>query len=254
MKTLLYAIAAAFALMVIPSLAADVLIVADEFPAMEYLASRLRAEEGIASRIVAQTNMPADLSAFSAVIVYIHRDLKADAEQAFIQYTEAGGRLVALHHSISSGKRKNAHWFKFLGVDLPPGDVEKGGYQWTEGVTLDFVNLAPDHFMNRNKVEWPSKIPFVRTGTQGPTTSLPGFTLHDSEVYLNHQLVEPRTVLMGLRYTDAKTGKVWMQEHAGWARAADKGWIVYLMPGHSPKDFENPVYSRMVINAVIWKP
>jgi type 1 glutamine amidotransferase len=83
---------------------------------------------------------------------------------------------------------------------------------------------------------------------------LPGFTLHDSEVYLNHKLLEPRTVLLGLRYKDEKTGKVWMQEHAGWVRPAGKGWIVYLMAGHSAKDFENPVYSRLVINSVIWKP
>ena len=34
----------------------------------------------------------------------------------------------------------------------------------------------------------------------------------------------------------------------------DKGWIIYLMPGHTQKDFENPTYSRIVLNAIIYKP
>ena len=29
------------------------------------------------------------------------------AEKTFIQYAESGGKLVLLHHSISSGKRPN---------------------------------------------------------------------------------------------------------------------------------------------------
>lgn len=90
--------------------------------------------------------------------------------------------------------------------------------------------------------------------TTDPVKPLPGFTLEDSEVYLNHFLTGPHTVLLGLRYTDEKTGKVWMQGHSGWVRPAGKGWIVYLLPGHSAKDFENPAYARIVMNAVIWKP
>jgi type 1 glutamine amidotransferase len=46
----------------------------------------------------------------------------------------------------------------------------------------------------------------------------------------------------------------YMQNTAGWIRLAGKGWIIYLSPGHSMKDFENPTYSRIVLNAVIFKP
>jgi hypothetical protein len=63
-----------------------------------------------------------------------------------------------------------------------------------------------------------------------------------------------RTLLLGFRYTDAKSGRVWRQVHAGWVKAADRGWIVYLLPGHSVKDLEDPTYARIVMNAVIWKP
>src|SRR3954466_1633700 len=90
---------------------ADVLIVADEFPAMEVVAAKLKSEEHINSKLISQTNLPASLAPFQAVLVYIHRELSEQAENAFIDYTKAGGKLVVLHHSISSGKRKNPHWF-----------------------------------------------------------------------------------------------------------------------------------------------
>jgi len=234
--------------------AAEVLIVADEFPAMKWLADTLKTREGISGRVVAQTNLPPQLAGFRAVIVYIHGNLDARTEQALIDYTRAGGKLIVLHHSISSGKRKNAQWFKFLGVALPEADVSQGGYKWIEPVTLDLVKLAPDHFITTNRVVYPTRIGWRGGGTGQDEPSLPGFTLHESEVYLNHVLTEPRTQLLGFRYTDAKSGQVWMQSHAGWVKPADRGWIVYLLPGHSVKDFEHPAYARIVLNAVIWKP
>ncbi len=232
----------------------EVLIVADEFPAMQVLADQLKAETDVPIRIVGQTNLPANLSSFAAVLVYIHRDLAETAEKAFVTYTDAGGKLIVLHHSISSGKRKNRQWFSFLGVTLPEGDVSRGGYQWTEGVTLQIVNLAPDQFITTNRVSYPERVAFQSPAVGPETKTLPGFTLTDSEVYLNHVLDGPHTLLLGLKYTDGKTGRLFMQTHAGWFRPDGKGWIVYLMPGHSARDFENPAYRRIVVNAVLWKP
>jgi len=234
--------------------AAEALIVADEFPAMEWLADTLKTREGIPSRVVAQTNLPLQLAGFRAVIVYLHGNLGAPTEQALIDYTRAGGKLVVLHHSISSGKRKNAQWFKFLGVALPEGDVNQGGYKWIEPVTLDLVKLAPDHFITTNQVSYPTRIGWRAGGAGEGETFLPGFTLRESEVYLNHVLSESRTQLLGFSYTDAKSGQVWRQDHAGWVKPAGRGWIVYLLPGHSLKDFEHPTYARIVLNAVTWRP
>jgi len=208
---------------------------------MEILAERLKRDEGISSKIVTQDEMPADLGKYSAVVVYVHKKLADAPAKAMVDYTSAGGKLVALHHSISSGKRENKHWFPFLGVELPKGDVEQGGYQWTEGVTLQIVNLAPKHFITTHKVSYDK---------QGPS-----FTLEHSEVYLNHVLSGgSRTTLLGLKYTDAKTGKTWAQDTAGWLKPSGKGWIVYLMPGHRVEEFRHPAYSRIVMNAVIFKP
>lgn len=230
-----------------------VLIVADEAPAMRVLAVRLRALEGLESTIVEQDAMPPDLAPFRAVVVYIHGALKETTEQALIRYTRAGGRLVALHHSISSGKRANRDWFRFLGVSLPDGEAAAGGYRWIEGVSLDLVCLAPRHFITRHKVAYPSRVPFARQG-QAPEQTLRGFRLDHTEVYLNHVLSGPHTRLLGLRYTDERTGVRWMQETAGWVRRAGRGRVVYLMPGHTAAEFDEPVYSRLIANAIVWAP
>src|SRR3954462_5428827 len=104
-----------------------VLIVADEIPAMEVLAKQLDARVHAVATIVKPDAVPAALTSFKAVLVYIHRDLPEPAEKAFVGYAENGGHLILLHHSISSGKRKNATWFPALGIALPTGDFEAGG-------------------------------------------------------------------------------------------------------------------------------
>ncbi len=238
----------------ITALAGEVLIVADEFPAMELLGTKIRAEANLSARVVSQKQLPANLSVFPAVVVYVHMDLAEPVEQALIGYTRAGGKLVVLHHSISSGKRKNKEWFQFLGVSLPAGEVERGGYKWIEPAALDVVRLVPGHFITTNGVKYPEVVSWTGPESGSAPQPLPAFRLEDSEVYLNHVLTGARTLLLGFRYVEPKSGKVYQQTHAGWLRAAGQGWIVYLMPGHSGRDFEQPAYARIVANALVWKP
>lgn len=248
----------AIAALLLPSFlfaANDVLIVADEFPAMEHVAAKLKSEENTSSRLVWQTKLPPDLSQFATVLVYIHGRLNEPAEKAFIAYAQAGGKLVVLHHSISSGKRKNQQWFNFLGVTLPEGDVNAGGYKWIEGITQQIVNLAPGHFITTHKINYPEQISF-KDAADATDKTLPGFTLKESEVYLNHVLAEDqtRTRLLGLKFSDKDSGKTYMQSHAGWVKPSGKGWVVYLQPGHDLHDLTNPSFERLVINAVVWNP
>lgn len=221
--------------------APPVLIVADEFPAMEVLAGTLKAAEGIEVQIVDQREMPEDLSKYPAVIVYIHRNIAERTENALIGYTEGGGKLVLLHHSISSAKRANKRWLPFLGVKLPEGDYQQGGYKYFDPVTLEIVDLAPREFVTTYKVPWDN------------TQPRPSFTLKETEVYLNHVLEGDRKILLGFEWKDP-SGKAWAQNTAGWYRKAGKGWVFYFMPGHSKEEFENPAYSRIIVNAVAWKP
>ena len=234
--------------------AGEVLIVADEFPAMEVLAKALKSDEGIASRIVKQTELPPRLEAFSAVLVYIHLNLEAAAEKAFIAYANGGGKLIVLHHSISSGKRANKDWFPFLGVSLPQGDVSQGGYKWIEGVSLELVNRAPSHFITTNKVTYEEQTLYPLGGPAGDLKSVPAFTLQETEVYLNHGLTGPRTLLLALKYRDQKSGQTCTQDTAGWYKPAGKGWVFYFMPGHSVREFQHPAFVRILINAVVFQP
>lgn len=232
--------------------AQDVLIVADEIPAMEALAKGIQKQEGLTAKIVTQTNMPATLTPFRAVVVYIHKDLDSIPERSFISYTRNGGKLICLHHSISSAKRKNKEWFPFLGIDLPKKDVAEGGYKYVGDIDMAVVNLAPQHFITTHKITYPSTILYRREGEQ-KEAQLPGILLAKTEGFLNHQLLGSRTILLGFKFTDTE-GKTWMQDRSAWCMPAGKGWLFYSQPGHAVSDFENPVYAQIIANAILYKP
>jgi hypothetical protein len=231
-----------------------VLIVADEFPAMEALAARLKTGAKVESDIVEQTKIPADFLTRPAMIVYIHQKIGEPAELKFIEYAKNGGKLILLHHSISSGKRPNQYWFKFLGIELPTGDVAQGGYKYYEDIEMEFVNLAPKHYVTTHGINYTATVPYQRSEGGTSPKPTPGFLLEDTEVYLNHIFTSPKHVLLGLKATDPKTGKVYMQDRAGWYERTGKGWTFYFMAGHSSKDFANPAYAQIVVNAFNWKP
>ena len=234
------------------TVAQDVLIVADEIPAMQVLAKALKELEGISTRIVFQNDLPTSLTGFRAVVVYIHKDIDAGSEKAFIEYTKNGGKPLVLHHSISSVKRKNADWFSFLGLDLPKKEVNEGGYKYVGDITMDVVNLAPAHFITTHKIDYPVSIAYARE-RQSEEKQLPGFELQKTEAFLNHELHKSRTILLDFKMKDT-TGKVWMQDRSAWCMSLDKGWIFYSQPGHTSTDFENPIYARIIANALIYKP
>ncbi|AEI51051.1 ThuA domain-containing protein [Runella slithyformis] len=250
MKQLIAAIICVFWLTA-GTVAQEVLIVADEIPAMQVLAKALKAQEGIRTRVIFQNDLPASLTGFRAVIVYIHKDIDSGPEKAFIEYAKNGGKLIVLHHSISSAKRKNAEWFPMLGLDLPKKDVSEGGYKYVGDITMEVVNLAPAHFITTHKITYPSSIAYTREG-QREEKELPGFVLPKTEAFLNHDLKSPRTILLGCKMTDA-AGKVWMQDRSAWCMPFEKGWVFYSQPGHTEADFENPIYARIIANAVIYK-
>ncbi|GGM90292.1 hypothetical protein GCM10010967_24030 [Dyadobacter beijingensis] len=230
----------------------EVLIVADEIPAMQVLANALKKNENLDAKIVTQSQMPASLTDFRAVVVYIHQDLDPDPEKAFIEYTRNGGRLICLHHSISSKKRKNASWFTFLDLDLPPGDVEAGGYKFVGNIDLGVLNLAPRHFIMTNKMHYDTSFAFTREN-KNKQVNRKGFMLKNTEAFLNHNLhVNPsRKILMGMKMRD-KAGKEWMQSRSAWYMPSGKGWVFYSQPGHAVSDFENANYARIVTNMIVF--
>lgn len=234
------------ALLSFPLMAAKpVLIVSDGVP-IQILAVQLKAK-GIPSETVTQESLPPKLSSYPAVLVYVHAVLADAAEKAFIAYANSGGKLIVLHHSISSQKRKNPEWLSFLGVKLPEGDVSEGGYKYYDPINLTVVNLAPNEWITTHDVHWESRTDYH--GEDRDSIDLPA-----TEVYLNQVLEGPRTLLLGLKFRDEKSGKNYLQDTAGWYKKAGKGRVMYFMAGHSGKEFEDPAYSQILANAINFRP
>lgn len=233
--------------------AGNVLIVADEMPQMELLVKILKTRANTTAELVKQTDMPADISGYPAVFVFVHHELLESAEKPMVDYANAGGRLIVLHHSISWARAKNKYWFPLLGMRLtPPGDPEQGFYKWIDPVTYTVVNLAPGNYITSHNVKYESKTSYKSSDLGTPEQEYPSFTLKDAEVYLNHMFTDAKdkTILLGFKWQDPKTGKVWMQDRAGWYKKAGKGWVIYLQPGHSITDFDNSAYSQIVLNTL----
>jgi Trehalose utilisation len=231
--------------------AQDILVVADEFQAMLNLTSHIQSDTQLSSKIVGQTEMPKTLAGYRAVIVYIHGDLQPQAEHAFIAYAQEGGKLILLHHSISSHKRENKDWFSFLHIELPPGDLAVGGYKYFAPVSFDIVDLAHGSYVTSHNVHFDKTVPYTDPAG-GAERTLPGTSFDDTEVYLNHRLEGPRTLLLGIKYRDPASGVVYMQDTAGWLMQSGKGMVFYFMVGHRPEDFNNPAYSQILSNAVAY--
>jgi hypothetical protein len=231
-----------------------VVIVQDELPQMELLAKFLREKSDLSVTITDQQSLPQDLSEYQAVVVFIHKDLEEKTEKLIIDYTKNGGKLICLHHSISSKKANNKFYFDFLGIRLDKGPMETGGYKWI-GSSWSFVNLNSQHFITNSNVNWDEKIVYTPSDYPSTEGSYPAMTLQDnSEVFINHKFTDGRekVVLCGIVYHDRENNKTYMQDRGAWIKKADKGIIVYFMPGHSVSDYENKNISQMILNAIIW--
>jgi len=238
-----------------PAQQPGVLIIQDERPQMDVLAKFLTEKGKLPVTIVDQQSIPKPLSAYKAVIVFIHGKLYEQTERAIIDYTKAGGRLICLHHSISSRKAENKFYFDFLGMQLNKGSMQDGGYAW-KASNWTLVNLNTKHYITNHNIEWKEKVTYSSSDKPAVEKSYPCIELKDdSEVFINHRFTDGRekTVLCGLIYTDKATGKTYMQDRGAWIKDRGKGTIVYLMPGHCASDYQNENIARMVLNAVNWQ-
>ncbi|NLP09484.1 ThuA domain-containing protein [bacterium] len=228
-----------------------VLIIKDELPQMQVLADFLIKRGGLEVELTDPDKMPVELSSYRAVILYIHRRLLEPTEVAMIRYARQGGRLIVLHHSISSAKRANRHWFDFLNIRLPNAPLEKGGYAYRDPVTVQMINLAPDHYITRHDLAWPETAVY-----DSLSTPVPAVTLTHTEVYLNHTFTEEKEkqVLCGFKYFDQASGRWYQQARSAWLQKTGQGYLFYFMFGHKNNDFENPVIAQLLLNSLTWQP
>ena len=246
----------ALALGVSPAKTPRVLVIQDELPQMEVLSKFLRQEGKLSVTIADQSALPDNLSPYKAVIVFVHRDRHERTENAIIKYTRNGGRLICLHHSISSRKAQNKFYFDFLGMRLDKGPMETGGYKWKNS-SWSLVNLNSQHFITNSDVEWGEKVAYTPSDCPSSEGTYPGITFgDDSEVFVNHKFIDGRekTILCGIIYRDAETSKTYMQDRGAWLKKHGKGNVFYFMPGHAVSDYENRNVVQIILNAMKWSP
>ncbi|HOZ45879.1 MAG TPA: ThuA domain-containing protein [Candidatus Hydrogenedentes bacterium] len=236
--------------------AGKLLIVADEWPQMEVLGAYLAEKGGHDVEKVEQTALPKSLSAYEGVFQFVHGRLDDATAEALMAYAKGGGRLIVLHHGISSKKAETKDWMPFLGVVLDRGEDAQYRYSYIHGVRLTLVNLNPEHFITSHGVEYATTVAYMPSDQPSVAAVLPAIELEHTEVFLNHQFTDARakTVLLGFRYADSGSGEVYMQDRAGWFKPTGNGYTFYFQLGHEVSDFQNANYCQIILNCLAWKP
>ncbi len=251
-----------------PSSSQRLLLVHDNATVAEPLVAYLKEHGHFETLVVDQAHLPppAEWSGFRAVLGYVHGKLLEPTEVAIIDYTKKGGRFVALHHMVSSGKAENKYYFDFMGLRLeepkssPQPKVPGAGYGWytggkgEPGIQQTLVNLNPTHFIVSHDVTWSATAHYQSSDTLDIARDYPAIALPKAEAYVNVKWTDGRekTVLFGFSYTDPRNQAHFEQDRAGWTKPAGAGRIVYLQPGHFAEEYENPNIAQMVLNAIVW--
>jgi hypothetical protein len=249
------------------------LFIHDSATAAEPLITYLKTHGGFDTLVVDQAHLPppTEWSGFRAVLGYVHGKLLEPTEVAIIDSTTTGGRFVALHHMVSSGKTENKYYFDFMGLRIeepknaPAPKVAGAAYGWytggkgepgkgEPGITQTLVNLNPTHFITSHDVKWSDTARYQSSDTLTVAKDYPAIVLPKAEAYVNVKWTDGRekTVLVGFSYTDPRTQAHFEQDRSGWTKPAGAGRIVYLQPGHFAEEYENPNISQMVLNAIVW--
>ena len=233
-----------------------VLIVSDEFETLEGLVEFLQTEAGYSVQMAAEDSVPSNLSNMHAVMMYVHGLFPAESAQKLIDYAESGGRLVVLHHGISSKKKLTPSWLPFLGIHLDREEGSEKYYTWLKPVAYDFVNLQPKHYITSHRVTYTRIVEYESSDRPSAPGRFPAIEFAGSEIFINHQFTDGRekTVLFGYRYRDEKTGQVMMEDRNGWYKPAGKGWLFYFQPGDAATDFQNRNYCQILWNSLTWQP
>lgn len=234
-----------------------VLVVCDENVQMEALAKFLTGKGGFEVKIVDQENFPDATEGFRGIFNFVHKPHTEAVEQALIEYAERGGRLISLHHAISSSKNQNKRWLPFCGIALLNRSLgrDNGGWHVLGGMSVELVNLRPDHYITSHEVHYSTTTAYTPSDSPSIEQQLPAIAFERSEMFLNQHFTDGRqkTVLFGMKAVDPETGKTYMQDRGGWYQQRGKGTHFYLQAGHATGDFLNPAYCQILLNCLTWE-
>ena len=234
------------------AIAAPIYLVHDEAGPMETL-SRLLQAHGYAAKAENETDFRKEMQTVTprVMFLYVHGVLKPDLEDYIISFARGGGRLIILHHGLASAKAQNLKYMDFLGMsitrDAPP--------KWTVARgAVELVNLNPGHYVTTHNVVYSGTVSYRSSDSPSVDQSLPAIEFADTEAFLNMMFTDAhrKTVLFGVRVQTSDG--IQMQDRGGWMMRTGKGCVFYFQPGHFAKDFENPQYLQILLNAIEWTP
>ena len=147
--------------------------------------------------------------------------------QNFISLLNRGVGLLALHHSICSFQ------------DWPEYEKIIGGRYYMEAAEQDGVM----HQAGTYKLDTDLDVHVADT-SHPVTRGISDFEIND-EVYKNCEFEEDNHVLLTTDNPDS-------DKSIGWVRQYGNARVCTIQSGHSPRTYENPGYSGLVIQAIRW--
>jgi type 1 glutamine amidotransferase len=150
-----------------------------------------------------------------------------EQQASYKKLLQQGIGVVALHHNL--GAHRN--WKEYA-------DLIGGKYVF-ENTMLDGKEHTPSDY--QHDVDIPVSI----VDRQHPVTmGISDFTIHD-ETYKNYYVSPQSQILLTTDSPDSDPELAWVTKY-------EQSRVVYLLLGHDSKAWKNPVYPKLLLNAIKW--
>lgn len=204
------------------------------------------------------------------IITYNKNLIKKRNVKTIKEYCANGGKLIALHHNVSSMMLRRPEWLDLMKINIVKGDDAEYPWSVIEGGDLYLTNLQPDNAITTKGIEYDSEVPMLKLSVD-PTKKVLTHELDESqqkefhsrekekaiefkksEYFINHlPLPEPnRILLFGIFFHDPESGREFISNNGGWKMPYKEGMIYYLMPGHSVHDYHEN-YCNIIRNCIL---
>ncbi len=145
----------------------------------------------------------------------------------FVALLKSGIGLVCLHHNLGAqddwAELRNIIGGKYLHTAITIGGKKYGPSEYSEGQDMR-VTVAD----RRHPI----------------TAGIDDFKIHD-EAYRKFYLAPDSHVLLTVDHPKCDRGVAWVHQYG-------KSRVFYLMFGHGPSAWQNPNYSRLLVNGIRW--
>ncbi len=220
----------------------------------------------------------------AAIFTYNKSLYKKKTVKNIIAFCEKGGKVIALHHNVSSVMLRRPEWLAFTDVDIKKG--EKNPYPWSviEGGDLFLLQLnSEDKIMKGVVLEGDApelnqlaelqglkppenihlegdkrivsfEIPPEIHAEVDALPRAPALVFKKSEYFIN-LVLNPnpnRELLFAAYFEDPESGRRYFSANGAWKLPRGEGVLYYFMPGHSTWDFTEE-YCKILRNCLLEK-